>query len=813
MRNKSPSFYEGISFRLAVIGVVLAFVVSFVMSSFQVYIDYKAQSRQLDTLIEQVVEVATPPAARAVHTLDEDLALEVASGLLSYGFIDNVAIKDERGNTMAAVKRQTPNNDRHSWLSRIVAGDNFVHTSQLQVEEFVQRGSLVFSVNKSLALASFYQRSEVSLLVGALRNLILVLLLFIAFYFILTKPLVRLSHEINAIDPDRPGVSRLTPLESHRRDELGTVISSTNQLLDVVELSLAKRRAIELALRKSEEHLRQIVDSLPVLIGARNLEGHYLFANRMLANTLGYSAEQMHQMPVKDLLSRSMQDVEAVLENDRRVIRDGVEIDLEEEGFIAADGSRRFLQTHMMPLDYYDEKVCLVVSVDVTERKKAQAKMEHMAHHDALTGLANRLQLVERLEHEARRARRHGYYGAVLFIDLDKFKNINDSLGHPVGDRVLQQVAIRLQSAVRREDLVARLSGDEFVVVLTVLDRDIEVAGLRAGEISEKIRTLVSAPIHCQEMELRVSCSVGIALYPDKDNGVDELLRYADTAMYQVKEKGRDAIEFFNPEMANKVSRQLAMEGDLHRAIELKQFELNYQPKICVQSGEVVGAEALLRWQHPDKGAMSPMEFIPVLEASGLILQVGQWVIEQACRQLQQWGELGLWRPGMRLSVNISPRQFRRQRFADDVVATLARFELPPDSLDMEVTEGIVIQHVDETIETMTVLQNHGVSFSLDDFGTGYSSISYLKRLPVSSLKIDKSFVGDITFDRNDRVLVETIITMGRLLDLELVAEGVEQQAQLDILKEYGCQYYQGYYCSPAVKAAAFQVFLEKGVC
>ena len=465
MRNKSPSFYGGISFRLAVIGIVLAFVVSFVMSSFQVYIDYKAQSRQLDILIDQVVEVATPPAARAVHTLDEELALEVASGLLSYDSIDNVAIRDERGDTLAQVKRQTPIAHTNNWLSRVIAGESFVHTSPLRVEEFEQIGSLVFSVDKGQALASFYERSEVSLLVGAVRNLILVLFLFIAFYFILTKPLVRLSQEINAIDPDRPGVNRLTPLESHRGDELGTVISSVNQLLDVVELSLAKRRAIELALRKSEEHLRQIVDSLPVLIGARNLDGYYLFANRMLANTLGYSAEQMHQMPVKQLLNRSTQDVDALLHNDRRVICDGEEIDLEEEGFIAADGSQRFLQTHMMPLDYYDEKVCLIVSVDVTERKKAQAKMEHMAHHDALTGLANRLQLVKRLEHEATRARRHGYYGAVLFIDLDKFKNINDSLGHPVGDRVLQQVAARLQSAVRREDLVARLSGDEFVVV------------------------------------------------------------------------------------------------------------------------------------------------------------------------------------------------------------------------------------------------------------------------------------------------------------------------------------------------------------
>ncbi|UTF60825.1 bifunctional diguanylate cyclase/phosphodiesterase [Gilvimarinus sp. DA14] len=809
MKDNSPSFFEGISFQLAKIGIILAFVVSFVISSLQVYIDYKAQSRELEQLIDHVVEVATPPAARAVHTLDNDLALEVVNGLLTYQFIDEVVVKDERGNILAEVRREHSHEDV-SWLSTVVAGEDFTYASQLKVPGYGLQGAgeIIFRVDKSLALASFYRRSEVNLLVGILRNFLFVVLLFIAFYFILTKPLVRLSQEINSIDPDQPGVRRLTPLKAHRRDELGTVISSSNQLLDVVELSLAKRRAVELALRKSEEHLRQIVDSLPVLIGARNIEGYYLFANKALADTLGYTPEQMRNVHVRQLLKDSVLDVDTILANDLRVIRDAEEVDVIEESFVGADGSQLYLQTHMMPLDYYDEKVSLVVSVDVTERKNAQAKMEYMAHHDALTGLPNRLQLVERLEHEAKRAQRHGYYGAVLFIDLDKFKNINDSLGHPVGDRMLQEVSRRLQSSVREEDLVARLSGDEFVVVLTVLDQNIDTAALKAGEISEKIRSLICVPYLHEDMELRVTCSVGVVIYPDKNNSVHELLRYADTAMYQVKETGRDAIEFFNEEMAHKVSRQLVLEGDLHRALEDRQFALHYQPKIDVVTGNVVGAEALLRWHHPEKGNVSPLEFIPVLETSGLILQVGHWVIEQACSDLESWIDRGLWREGMRLSVNISPRQFRRDRFADDVIQTLDKYHLPFDVLDMEVTEGIVIQQVDETIATMTRLQAHGVSFSLDDFGTGYSSISYLKRLPVATLKIDKSFIRDIIVDHSDRVLVETIITMGRLLELEIVAEGVEQLEQLDILRDYGCHCYQGFYFSPAVGKDRFESFL-----
>ncbi|MBU2887267.1 EAL domain-containing protein [Gilvimarinus agarilyticus] len=811
MRQKKPSFFQGISFQLAKIGIILAILLSFFISAIQVYIDYLAQSKELDQLIYRVAEVATPPAARAVHTLDADLANEVVNGLLTYDFIYQVAIWDERGNVLAQADKALTESDV-TWMGGLFTHDDASYSSDLIVAGYEQMvaGKISFTVDRDRALENFYRRSEINFFVSSFRSLILVVLLFVAFYFKLTKPLVQLSHEINEIDPDRPGAKRLTTLKSHKADELGTVINSSNQILDVIELSLAKRRVIEQALRTSEEHLRQIVDSLPVFIGARNADGYYLFANKALAEMLGHTPEDMRNVHISDLLKSSVLDVDTVIRGDARVINNGEEIDVAEESFVSASGEQLYLQTHMMPLQYYEEVVCLVVSMDVTERKLAQAKMEHMAHHDALTGLPNRLQLVERLEHEARRAVRHGYFGAVLFIDLDKFKNINDSLGHPVGDSVLQEVSSRLQSAVREEDLVARLSGDEFVVVLTVLDHNQEVAALKAGEVGEKIRALISQAFIHEDMELRITCSVGVVVYPEKNNVVHELLRYADTAMYQVKEKGRDAIEFFNEDMADKVSRQLVMEGELHRALEEEQFVLYFQPKVDVQSGAIVGAEALLRWFHPEQGIISPFEFIPVLETSGLIIEVGQWVLEQACDVVQKWSKAGLWHKGMQLSLNISPRQFRRDSFASDVIKTIEQYNLPDQTLDMEITEGIVIQQIEEAIETITLLTQNGISFSLDDFGTGYSSISYLKRLPVTTLKIDKSFIRDIIDDRNDRVLVETIVTMGRLLGLGLVAEGVENSAQLDIIKSYGCHYYQGFYFSPPVPADQFIALLEK---
>lgn len=806
----SEQSLNGISFRLARVGVVLAFLLGLTMSSVQLYLDLKGHEESLENLIKRVIEVTTPPAARAVHTLDDDLSLEVVNGLLAYDFIYEVTISDELGSVLAKGSEPRPITATR-WLTDFIAEDSRTYVARLTIPGYgdAVAGTIKFTVDVDVALAPFFERSGLILGAGMLRNFILVLLLFVAFHLILTRPLIQLVREMNAIDLDKPGASRISSASNHRDDELGQLAATTNKLLDLMELSLAKRRAVELALRRSEEHIRQIIDNLPVMVGARNGEGCYIFANRALANFVGKTTADMQNCHVSDLLPFYLNDVSKLLDIDRHVISGEVASEVLEENFRAFDGKQMFLQTHIMPMDFYGERVALIVSTDISERKQAQSKMEFMAYHDALTNLPNRIHLVERLEHEMRRAKRHGYHGALLFIDLDHFKTINDSLGHPVGDEILIQVAQRLLSSVREEDLVARLSGDEFVVVLTVLDQDISAAALKAAEIGEKIRQRISEPYLYDEMELRVTGSVGIVVYPENESTVHELIRYADTAMYQVKERGRDAIEFFNTDMADRVSQQLLMEGDLHRALEEDQFDLYYQPKIDCVTGNVVGAEALLRWNHESKGFISPADFIPVLEVSGLIVEVGAWVLVEACQTLEYWHKKGIWHEGMRLSVNISPRQFRRKSFVHDVVEILSKYNIPENSLDMEITEGVVIQNIDETVLTMGELANLGISFSLDDFGTGYSSISYLKSLPVSTLKIDRSFVRDIVDDKSDRVLVETIVTMGCTLGMNVVAEGVETEEQLALLKNYGCHSYQGFLTSPAVTRENFEKFLN----
>lgn len=805
--------FKGTSARLALAGVILAFGLGVLMGTFQLMLDFRLQEEKLDELIGRVTEGAVLSATRSIQTEDLVLSSDVVQGLLAYDAIYDVSILDAQGNVFAHGEKTPPSEAHSPWLADWFWGSAKVYTIKLvpSGRDPDRFGQLVFKIDLNTALQPFYQRAIMTFVIGTVRNVILVVLFFIAFYLILARPLSRMSREFRSIEPENPGGPRITiPYPNSPSDELTQLAQSANHMLDTIEHALAKRLEVEQKLRESEEAIRQIINELPAMVGLRHLDGRLEFANHNMAHFFGKDIDTIKGFNVLDS-SRALMEAESAEDNSLRVIGRKRPDENEFEGYFTnAQGERRYLQGHLKPIVLQGETLIMMVTNDITSRKETEEKMEHLAYHDALTGLPNRMHLVERLNNEVRRARRHGYYGAVLFIDLDHFKNINDSLGHAVGDLVLKRVAHRLESSVRDEDLVARLSGDEFVVVLTVLDHELDTAAVKAAEVAEKIRKNLSEPYVYQESNLYISCSVGVVVYPDHDSSADELLRFADTAMYQVKDKGRNAIELFNLDMADKVSRQLRLEGELHVALEEQQLELYFQPKIELASGRIVGGEALLRWNHPHQGLVTPNDFLPVLESSGLMIDVGQWIIEEGCRSLHNMAQLGLWREGMRLSLNISPRQFRGRSFVDNMVRTLEAIPVPQNSLELELTEGVVIRSVDETIAIMTVLADMGIEFSLDDFGTGYSSISYLKRLPVSSLKIDSSFISDIADDRSDRVLVKTIITMAKLLDLSVVAEGVETQRQLEILTGYGCDYYQGYLYSPAVPLPEFLELLRK---
>jgi diguanylate cyclase (GGDEF)-like protein/PAS domain S-box-containing protein len=440
-------------------------------------------------------------------------------------------------------------------------------------------------------------------------------------------------------------------------------------------------------------------------------------------------------------------------------------------------------------------------SQDVSKRKRAEERAEYLATRDPLTGLPNRLLLHDRLEQGVFNAARHQAGFAFMFIDLDRFKTINDSLGHQVGDELLKRVAARLTACVRATDTVARLGGDEFAVILENLEGDDDEG---AQQVAEKMIAAMGAPMLIDNQHLSTSCSIGISLYPTDGKDSAALMKNADVAMYYAKEMGRNNYQFFSPEMNSRAQERLSVENFLRLALKRNELVLHYQPRMSISSGELVGVEALIRWQHPRRGLLMPEKFIDVAEDSGLIVPIGEWVIEHACAQVRKWQ--GVVKPDLKVSVNLSVGQvIDAERLYRAVEAALASSGIAPSCLELELTESHLMQNIPEKAELLHRLGQLGVGISIDDFGTGYSSLSYLKTLPVDSIKIDSSFVRDIHSDANDEAIIKAILAMAHSLHLSVVAEGVETAAQLRALKELGCDEYQGFHESPALPPAEFE--------
>jgi diguanylate cyclase (GGDEF)-like protein len=424
---------------------------------------------------------------------------------------------------------------------------------------------------------------------------------------------------------------------------------------------------------------------------------------------------------------------------------------------------------------------------EMLERRHAETQLEHLAHHDPLTGLPNRLLFTEQLQRSLSNAQRHQKQLAVLFIDLDRFKEVNDTLGHAVGDELLVEVGQRLSGQLRGGDLLARLGGDEFVCILESIETPDE-----ASSVAEKLIARVARPAHVRSHELNVSASVGISVYPADGENLDDLLRAADTAMYQAKRHGRNTYHFYTPEMTRHAVERAKLERVLRHAIDNNELDLHYQIKIAAGKGhQPVGVEALLRWNSPQLGRVSPVQFIPIAEETGFIVELGAWVLRRACEQMVAWRVIGVQIPS--ISVNVSVRQLERNDFLSVVQTVLTESGLPPDALELEITES-VIMHVEDAIDVLEQLNTLGVRMAIDDFGTGYSSLAYLKRLPIDTLKIDRSFVIGIGNQSSDESIIHAVIGMAQSMNLSTVAEGVETEAQLAFLQQAGCDQIQGYY-------------------
>jgi diguanylate cyclase (GGDEF)-like protein/PAS domain S-box-containing protein len=589
---------------------------------------------------------------------------------------------------------------------------------------------------------------------------------------------------------------RCLSVSEFRTAEGGTVGIYT----DVTE---AKRRLR--AIEHGEQRLRAMMDSVVDGIVTVRDDDVIEFGNPAAARIFGCASHELVGLRVGDLIASS----EATRVTRRRRPAAPVEIAaLPRQSLLEVIGRRHDGTTFPLELSVADlpEPCSLVVTLrDITARKAAEDQIRYHATHDVLTGLPNRALFDDRLATALRHSARHQETIAVLFLDLDRFKIINDTLGHTIGDTLLVALSRRLRETVRAEDTVARMGGDEFIFILRGLN-----SAEDAVKPAQKILDAIRPPFHVGGHELHVTASIGISLHPADGPGPDQLLKCADLALYRAKERGRDRIQLYNPALNVRVFEQMVLEGRLRRAIEQCQFVLLYQPQVELDSGEVVGFEALLRWRHPELGLVPPDEFVPLAEESGLIEPLGMWVLRTACQQRRAWRDAHL--PPVRLAVNMSARQFQRNGLEERIRDLLAETEMDPSCLELELTESVLMQEGDHTASLLANLSELGIGLALDDFGTGYSSLSYLKRFPITRVKIDRSFVRDIATSDGDAAVARAVIAMAHGLGVDVVAEGIETLEQLAVLRRYDCDEGQGYLLGrPVMPAEVPEVMRRKG--
>lgn len=593
-------------------------------------------------------------------------------------------------------------------------------------------------------------------------------------------------------------------------ETLGTSIRTVSgALLGYIAVirDITERNRTETALKESEERFRTLIEWSPEpVVVIRG--GQLLYVNPAALVMFGaQSAQDLIGKQILELIHPDFHQV--VLGRMKKLNEDGIATPMLEEKFLKLDGTPIDVEVQSAAIVYGGEPAIQVAIRDITVRKAAQEQIQSLAFSDALTKLPNRRLFMDRLEQALTAATRHQREGALLFIDVDDFKTINDTLGHDQGDVLLQQVAQRLLTCVREGDTVARVGGDEFVVLLKDLSHNVQEAATQAEAVAKKIIAVLNHPYQLGSSAQHSTASIGVTLFgSDQHERIDEPLRRADMAMYQAKAAGRNTLRFFDPQMQAVVTARAVLEAGLHEALEKNQFLLHYQVQVTRQ-GQITGVEALVRWNDPRRGMVPPAEFIPLAEQTGLILSLGNWVLETACTQLARWAS----RPEMAhltLSVNVSARQFHLSDFVEQVLATLDRSGANASRLKLELTESLLINNVDDVIAKMNALKGRGVGFSLDDFGTGYSSLSYLKRLPLDQLKIDQGFVHDILIDPNDAAIAKMVVALADSMGLAVIAEGVETEAQCDFLADLGCHAYQGYLFSRPLPLLEFEALLGR---
>jgi len=777
---------NGIARRLMLALIVFSSLITGIITAVELTIDYRADIRGIDERIESIRKVFLPSLTESVWVAERTQIQTQLDGLLNLADIEFIGIDSEgKQKWFAGARKSDRQIERVLPLLRMHRGQE------------VNIGELHVVASMDNVISRLWSKLIVTLVSNGIKTLLVTAFMLLLFQAMVGQHLEHISGYLKRAGRD---ISKIDDLRLNRPkkglwrpDALDHVSNAINAMHG--ELSLSQGEMVE-----SNQRLDAIIQGSPLAIYTRDLNSIVTTWNPAAEKIFGWRADEVIGQTVPSIPSGDFEEAQDLI---RRVLggESIVQVELKRQ---RRDGSPIDISLTVAPLHDPSGQLYgyLTIVADISDQKAAEQQIEFLAYHDTLTGLPNRLLVQDRFAQALGYADRAKSKVALLFLDLDSFKTINDSLGHAVGDVLLKQIASRLGECVRDTDTISRQGGDEFLIVLPELaDADATIPVL------VKIMERLQDPFDADGHELSTSVSIGIAVYPDDGEDFDTLLKRADMAMYRAKDAGRNAYHFFDEQMNVEAVEHLSMRNGLRRAVERGEFVLHYQPQIDLASGAVVGAEALIRWHHPEFGVIAPGRFVPVAEESGLIVPIGEWVMREACRQAMVWRKEGL--PELMIAVNLSAVQFKRGDVEQTVIGALELSGFDPRCLELELTESILVQNVEHVLATVKRLKRLGVKLSIDDFGTGYSSLSYLKRFDVDKLKIDQSFIRDLATDPDDAAIVRAIIQMAKNLNLKTIAEGVEDLEMLEQLCVFRCDEAQGYHFARPMPAEAFAAYLS----
>ena len=796
-------FRHRIAFKQARAVLAISLVLGLISTGVQIYLDLQQEKRSSIAGIERFLALHEDTATRAVYNLNYVQAGEVTSTLISHPEISRAELVDDFGDRMSRHKRAL--SSPYSFLTQ-VGGYFFKFDTHFERDLKVETSrtgvaKLIIELDSSYIAHNFAFRAATGLLFGLLYNVVLAFVFLLFFYRYLSRPVVDILAWVNQL---RKG-EHCEQLPYSGKDEIGELVNSFAALWDDRKKMTDQLNNTICELSKSEHFSRTLMENAGDAMFLCHLDASVIEVNKQAMDTLGLRKEQIIGKKLARFSERYTEEeleelFQSITDTDVCTFED-LQTNREKKTFpVEARGIRISLN---------DELYILILARDITVRKEAEQQIFELAFFDTLTGLANRRLFVDRLSSSLELHYANESSGAVLYMDLDRFKTINDSLGHGIGDKLLCAIALRLSEVLPTEATCARFGGDEFVVLLPEAGTSDITCAEAAAHVSKKIIEHMGSPFHIDGHLLYCTISIGIAIFPIKDHSAQDILRHADTALYRVKALGRNSFQFYDPEMQSTAQERLQIEKGLHQAQANQEFVLWFQPQFC-KEGNVIGAEVLLRWNHPEKGLVLPGDFINVAEESGQIAEIGQWVLEGSLKQLSLWKEQGLPESFRRLAINISPLQFMQVDFVERLIGYLEQTQLPGNMVELEITENMLLNNFEVASRKMFILKQRGISFAIDDFGTGYSSLRYLRYLPLDILKIDRSFVTGLGPSSEEAAIIEVIIAMADRLGLLVIAEGVETEKERDTLLQLGCHSFQGYLYSKPVPAAQLYALLEK---